>query len=404
MSTTITAKKHQTFTISIESVLVGLPSVGAIIKTANAPDGSHWNVVLSQQEAILNVDVSLSQASYPNVPLDQQLYKYMHLVPHKGNKSPTTTTVNTTSSLQGQSSVRGTIPAKNVITNDRYFFDIVFSSIEKPEMIARFSEVISKNRDIMLTLLKDIQSVDVCFVFESDKTYSNFGLWGHRAILSRYKLFAAAIQEATKNATKAAKNATETTSAASSDTDTEATAASCTAGRDDSPAVLTIPVKSFSLATFSVLLRYIYSGEVTLIPDLTKHAISITKSALILYNTQGTTRESIQWNPLDPESPWKLKDVAWEDLVLAAEFYGVTDMQTCCEQAVIDAMDEHNAVETLFNIGCCSAEVKEKAMTFIVTNISSLIGKEKDPFASFRDHPQCHDFMMEIMRRRLEKA
>ncbi|KAF9099251.1 hypothetical protein BGX29_007233 [Mortierella sp. GBA35] len=61
-----------------------------------------------------------------------------------------------------------------------------------------------KNHDILPLFLKDPHSVDVCFVFPDDKTFPNHGLWAHRLVLSRNKVFVKMIDDAVQQATVAA--------------------------------------------------------------------------------------------------------------------------------------------------------------------------------------------------------
>ncbi|KAG0326396.1 hypothetical protein BGZ99_009636 [Dissophora globulifera] len=272
----------------------------------------------------------------------------------------------------------------------------------------------SKNREAMQVLLKDTHSVDLCFTFSSDKSYSNAGLWAHRSILSRYKPLADLIQKSTSSALRYG----QTRSKASSVGDNHISYADlCSAGEHDSStqtddiqerasgdsSVLTIVVEKFSLATFCVLLRFVYTGEINLSADTNMHAISSTESSLVLKTIAGKTREYIRWNPLDVDSPWKFKDVTWGELLLAASFYGVTELQTQCEDALITGLDATNAVEVLFSIGCNFDKVKNAAMDFIVDKMASMVLGDKEPFASYKDHPDAFGFLVELMRRRVAK-
>ncbi|KAG0289636.1 hypothetical protein BGZ98_003765 [Dissophora globulifera] len=133
------------------------------------------------------------------------------------------------------------------------------------------------------------------------------------------------------------------------------------------------------------------------------HAISMTESSLILKTIAGKTREYVRWNPLDVDSPWKFKDVTWNELLLAASFYGLTELQARCEDAMIAGLDATNAVEVLFSAGCHFEKIKNAAMDLIVGKMASMVLGDKEPFASYKDHPDAYDFLMELMRRRVAK-
>ncbi|KAG0347276.1 hypothetical protein BGZ54_004951, partial [Gamsiella multidivaricata] len=135
--------------------------------------------------------------------------------------------------------------------------------------------------------------------------------------------------------------------------------------------------------------------------DASKHAICTSESQLVSQTLRGAKpqQESIRWSPLESESPWKFKDVTWEELLVAADYYGVTDLRTRCEQAVIDEINQSNALQTLFTIGCSFEKVKESALDYLVENMATLVvDGGSDPFEPYETHPKCHSFMLELMR------
>ncbi|KAF8917740.1 hypothetical protein BGZ58_005027, partial [Dissophora ornata] len=171
-----------------------------------------------------------------------------------------------------------------------------------------------------------------------------------------------------------------------------------------STSIITIPVENFSLATFCVMLRYIYTGEIDLSADTALHAISTTESTLVLQNITSRSREFVRWNPLDMDSPWKFKDVTWEELLLASHAYGVTDLQACCEEAVISAMNASNAVKRLFDLGSHFEAVQESALAFIVNNMDAMLDSSKGPFAPYKNHPDFYEYAIELMRRKTARC
>ncbi|KAG0289637.1 hypothetical protein BGZ98_003766 [Dissophora globulifera] len=315
--------------------------------------------------------------------------------------------------------MESSINVDNVSHSNRFLFDIVLTTrtvlSRKPVEPPKPDPTASKNREIMQILLKDTHSVDLCFVFNSDKSYSNVGLWAHRSILSRYKPLADLIRKSTSSVVR---RRDQVASTASNTVDNKTSDADLSfSSEDDSStptnnvreeangdsSVLMILVEKFSLATLCVLLRFIYTGEIDLSADTNQHAISSTESSLVLQEIAGKTHEYVRWNPLDVDSPWKFKDVTWEELLMAASFYGVTDLQARCEAAVIAGLDATNAVEVLFSVGCRFEKVKNAAMEFIVEKMASMILGDKEPFALYKDHPDAFGFLVELMRRRVAK-
>ncbi|KAF8933524.1 hypothetical protein BGZ58_006276 [Dissophora ornata] len=215
----------------------------------------------------------------------------------------------------------------------------------------------SRTEETMKALLKDVHSVDLCFAFEYDKAYPGLEMWAHRVILSRYKKIANMIQKTTEVMSEEINNVKSSTTFLE-------------VGAPHVADSLVIPVANFSFATLCTILRYIYTGKINRSVDMNLHAISKFND----FNT-----------------------VTWEELLMAADFYGVTDLRNCCEGEVILAID-------LFNIGSSFHKVKESALDYIVENMESLLLEGKDPFEPYRLHPKCHDLMVEAMRRRATKG
>ncbi|KAI8600839.1 hypothetical protein EDD21DRAFT_415476 [Dissophora ornata] len=330
----------------------------------------------------------------------------------------------TDTSLQTANSVKVTIDIDKVLDDDGYCFDIIIStSMSLSRKAVEPPKARCLHQNTMSDLLKDINSVDTCFVFDTEKTTSNVGLWAHSVILSKYERFSHMILEAassSKDGSSAAADALDSTYISTADdtytgslfsttfpstTSTSVTSPS-TAVASEGPAMQTVLIEKFSLATFCVLLRYIYTGDVSLSVDTSQHAISMTESSLVLQAIArgGKKQESIRWNPLDSTSPWRFKDTAWEELLEAADYFGVLDLRTQCEAAVIKALDESKAVAMLFNTRPCFEKTKESAMQFVVKNMASMVKDGKEPFTLYKDHPDCYRVMFEVMRRRAVKG
>jgi hypothetical protein len=297
-----------------------------------------------------------------------------------------------------------------VISGAQYRFDIVLSAskdLAHRTIPKGFQSTISSEREILLSLLKDIHSVDVCFVFTSDQSYPKVGLWAHRTILSRHKVF----EELILKATKALETTKESTKVASSERGQDAGGPKEPTGKEEEEeetlgesSILTIPIDKFSLATMCSILYYIYSGQVQVSITPGQFAISKSDSALVLYDTKGKTRESVRWDPFSADSAWKLKDVTWQELGLAAGFYGLEEMRTLCEEEIVQVMDETNAVDILFNVGYHVEKVKLQAVDFIAEHMELLFVGKNNPFDRFRDHPGCHDMFVEVFQAKAAKA
>ncbi|KAG0304736.1 hypothetical protein BGZ98_005079, partial [Dissophora globulifera] len=284
------------------------------------------------------------------------------------------------------------------------------------------SAAVTKYQGVMKALLKDIYSVDVCFVFDQDnKSYTNTALWAHRTILSQCEKFGYMIQQATsyshivfstsdfdmsRATTQSSGESLGTTLAGttecSSITSTIDGGATGVKDDDDASTVVQVLVDNFSLGAFCVMLRYIYSGELSLTPDLSQHVISNIDTSLVMHGCSiDKKQEFMQWNPLDSTSPWKLKDVTWEELLIIAEYFGVTELKSRCEEAVINAINASNALPTLFGVGAGFQTVKNVALDVVVDNMALMVLKGDEALLPYKEHPAFLETMFELMRRKL---
>ncbi|KAG0303199.1 hypothetical protein BGZ98_006901 [Dissophora globulifera] len=289
----------------------------------------------------------------------------------------------------------GSVNIDKVLYNGRYVFDIILTisaelsrkRIEplKPVEVPKPSKTAIRNSEFMQALLKDPYSVDIRFVFNTDESCSSVGLWAHRSLLSRYKPFADLIRDASSESVAPASSCKDSQSVINTE-------------------MVTIPLSDISPGTLCVLLRYIYTGEINRTVDTSLHAISMTESALVMKGISGRPARFVRWSPMDKDSPWRLKDVTWEELLRASGRFGVLDLQQHCEDAVIASMDTSNAVEVLFTIGSTFDKVRDAAMDFIVDKMGSVVLKDKKPFAAYKNHPDAFEFLVELLARRAPVA
>ncbi|KAF8915968.1 hypothetical protein BGZ58_005405, partial [Dissophora ornata] len=170
---------------AVLSVVSSFPTDDPANNTASAEisddDGRIWKLRLSRQGNILTLhagpkDDEQDHPEYSNFsdppPVSCQDNLGAHwvarLVPHKNPRLSKPLFLDTEKFTCG-----GTIEVNKVLHNGRFCFDIVLTFGDSPIDAPKRVEATSKIYDIMKVLLKDIYSVDVCFVFGSDKTYSN---------------------------------------------------------------------------------------------------------------------------------------------------------------------------------------------------------------------------------------
>ncbi|KAK3838844.1 MAG: hypothetical protein J3R72DRAFT_448466 [Linnemannia gamsii] len=255
-------------------------------------------------------------------------------------------------------SQRVSILADTVTVGDKYDFDVVLSTdrealrttsvstpVPNPAPITK--PVTSKEKSLISSLLKDPTSVDVCFTFTSDKTCSNIGLWAHRFVLSRHESFVKLIQDATIVQSLGGMALAEKAPESDGDSDAESISnrsintVVTTTALPRGPMVgsgskeLVIKIDGVSLATFCVMLYYMYTGEIDRTVDPSRFVLSDTnKASLVWRDSTGKVEDSVDWRPLDQDSPWRLKDVTWKELMDAAVHFGLEELQDIAEDVL----------------------------------------------------------------------
>lgn len=239
------------------------------------------------------------------------------------------------------------------------------------EEVAIAKHKADESKATMATLLRDVYSVQTQFIFTQDESCSGYGLWAHRAILSRYP----AIDELLNMAADEQSN------------------------KDLDSGPLTLTVDKVSFTTFCALLMFIYTGEIERNIDPTRFAISQiefpTKTTVVHDNARDVTR----WRLLSPDSPWDLKTVSWDNLLFAADLYKIEELRILCQKQLIETIGASNAVEKLINVGPKFPEVKEATIDYISKNMKTMFVGGEDPFAPFVHHPKCHELLVEVLLR-----
>ncbi|KAK3817009.1 MAG: hypothetical protein J3R72DRAFT_460858, partial [Linnemannia gamsii] len=145
---------------------------------------------------------SKNKSTFSPTDLDIRQYESMTLIPKKNPSQFVTFPIAENALLDGKP-IKGSIELNKVSTDNHAFeFDIVLSTATSVARIPQAPP--SKNHDILPQFLKDPYSVDICFVFPNDLKAADVGVWAHRVVLSRSKVFAKMIDNAVQKGTTAA--------------------------------------------------------------------------------------------------------------------------------------------------------------------------------------------------------
>lgn len=254
---------------------------------------------------------------------------------------------------------------------------------------------VNRTQSMMKMFLRDRQSVDVQFLFETEITPSGrvTALWAHRLVLSRYPTLDALVRSV------------------------ETCEDGCATG-----AVMVRMPYSISLAAFSCLLYYLYTGKVqfAMQPDMFALSQVDLDSAYVMHECAKTDTDSVlvggqylidilppvevcckslvDWSVEGAESLWPTRGVPCRELYSAAKHFEITDLQDQCLEGMVEAIDASNVVEMLFELGGSSAMVRETGLGFVNENLGVLFAEGRDPFLAYREREECYDIMVGIMR------
>ncbi|KAF9919594.1 hypothetical protein FBU30_010773 [Linnemannia zychae] len=371
------------------------------VSNSNLPN-SKWQLTLTRKQQSLLISAVWIAGSHQeqcnaynnyngyNCKGSKTVYKYppqfisMHFIHH--NRGIISKTV-APSHFQNtsQNSCQLEVPADKALRGRMYEFEIVFStsstlsrtfriplSVAEDEVDESTAITAGPTQAIMKTLLADRHSVDVQFIFTSDKNCPNIGFWAHRSILSRYKSLEDLIVKSLEKQNV----------------------------KKDNVGPLTIHLNSFSLVTFACLVYYFYTGTIKRSIDATQFALSQHDETVIVVKDQktGQTKEHLSWNPLNTDSSWKLKDVTWVDLLFISEYFSIKELRDECVTETIASIKDSNVVELLFEVGIYFEKVKDACLVYLADNMESMCDEGKDPFEKYHDHEDCHKLMLDTMR------
>lgn len=307
---------------------------------------------------------------------------------------------------------------EKALNGERYEFDVILSTLhqptESPILSSKFrkhkstlggkdhpssfslpSRLLDPTQSMMKMFLRDRRSVDVQFLFETEFTPGGrvAALWAHRLVLSRYPALDAVVRSAE----------------------------SCENGCTFGPVTVRMP-HSISLAAFSGLLYYLYTGKVQLSmrPDMfalsqvdleSTYAIhecaqfntdAVAVDGLYLVDTMSscevTCKPLVDWCVEDAESLWSTKGIPCRELHSTAKHFRIADLQELCLEGMMESIDASNVIEMLFEFGGSSTTVRETGLSFVNENLAVLFAEGRDPFLEYRERKECYVIMVEVMR------
>ncbi|KAF9145095.1 hypothetical protein BGX30_010350 [Mortierella sp. GBA39] len=386
-----------------------------------------WQVVLTRVGGNGDsLDIQLRSPSHSRLPTNFRsvnvIYHQRHLASVLLNES----------AFSNWGELKLSFPVEKALNGERYEFDIILSTQHQPTESPKLAPLLSSpsllrpssaskstkhkstlsgkdhpsssspssrlldpTQSMMKMFLRDRRSVDVQFLFETEFTPSGrvAALWAHRLVLSRYLALDALVRSAE----------------------------SCENGCTFGPVTVRMP-HSISLAAFSALLYYLYTGKVQLsmLPDMfalsqidldSTYAMhncaqfntnAVIVDGLYLVDTMPSCevicKPLVDWCVKDAESLWSAKGIPCRELHSTAKHFGITDLQELCLEGMVESIDASNVVEMLFEFGGSSVTVREAGLSFVNENLAVLFAEGRDPFLRFREREECYVIMVEVMR------
>lgn len=169
------------------------------------------------------------------------------------------------------------------------------------------------------------------------------------------------------------------------------------------PRTLTFVVDQVSSVVFLALLQYIYTGEINLTPSADRFTFSSTKpnntdsiDRTVTNAASQQDRETAQWFSYKLSCTGKAP--MYEDLMLAADLYGIDDLATFCQQKVELSLNSDNVSRILFDVAPRYPRIKAPALAYMVKSRATMFTKDVDPFKDYKNHPDCYSLMLEVVQ------
>ncbi|KAG0207728.1 hypothetical protein BGX33_006669 [Mortierella sp. NVP41] len=404
---TTTLTMHQETTLSIKTPVLDDHSTISIGLPADNDSFPAWIVVLKRQADALQVSVMGDRR-------DSTLYRTMSIIPRHAPEKTVKVPMNNRRFQLGYKA-KGCFNAESFMVGNNYSFEIVLStdldsSWKAPPAPPLYENTgltdpysVSKQRQTIAVLLKDICSTDICFIFPDDNLVPNAVLFAHRSVLALHKTFSMRVyQKGRALSLREEKTLKEDQAPGGSwvthgvgcgifphrCTKAVARAVADAQARFD---VSAVEIRDFSLAAFCSLLIFLYSGKIALRTVTNQFALS-------RFPTRSIDRVPI-WN----DEPIEL-EATWEELLGISIDYEVPDLQERCRQGVINGITMENAIESVFSESARDPVVKKFAIANISKNLESIFLDDKDPFAPYKSRSDYHAVMTVLLRLKAHNA
>ncbi|KAF9141681.1 hypothetical protein BG015_001205 [Linnemannia schmuckeri] len=354
-----------------------------------------WQVVLTRVGGNGDsLDIQLRSPSHSRLPTNFRsvnvIYHQRHLASVLLNES----------AYSNWGELKLSLPVEKALNGERYEFDIILSTQHQPTESPKLAPLLSspsllsssspsskslkykstmKGKDLPLSssplsrldptlvmmkmFLRDRQSVDVQFLFETEPAPSGRvpSLWAHRLVLSRYPALNALVRSA-----------------------------------ESCKVQLSMRPDMFVLNQVDLDSTYVMRECAQSNTD------AVMVNGLYLDDTMSSCEHNCKTifdrGVEDAESFWPVKGVPCRDLHSAAKHFGITDLQEICLEGMVESIDASNVVEMLFEFGGSSAMAREAGLSFMNENLSILFAEGRDPFLGYREREECYVIMVKVMR------
>ncbi|KAG0004887.1 hypothetical protein BGZ65_012469 [Modicella reniformis] len=218
----------------------------------------------------------------------------------------------------------------------------------------------------MLRLLKDPKSVNTGFLFTIRSCQGKIALWTHSSLLEKYPRFQDLFEKVYSR-------------------------------------LALIPIEGISLATFCVLLKYIYTEDLDLNVDSTLFLLcdmDQLQNRTLMDSTfsLGSLNDELKDNAAQFHA---VNDrVTWTDIFLAADKFEIADLRKMCLENLLASVDRNSAMDILFGLGPrFKKEIHDPVVKYISDHLNDVFSiRTDDPFQRYAHHEGYHEVMLELVR------
>ncbi|KAG0347792.1 hypothetical protein BG005_011893 [Podila minutissima] len=240
-------------------------------------------------------------------------------------------------------------------------------------------------------LMRDVKTMDVALTFGINGGARNIAVWAHRSVLEQEAGLAKLLSKLKS-------------------IEDPSTGSAAAAG------IQSHHVTEYSLEAYCSLIRFLYSGSISIQVDLNDFAIGsppnnpFSPKCKERPNVEGLYRSASPTGAgAVPDSGALaalslVRNTTFSELFQLADCYAVVELRARCRTQIVRALNVSNALETLFGFAYRFEDLRGVVLRYVVNNLDQLYASNKKPFEEYRDHSERSTLLTEILELKVQAS